>query len=146
MNEPMATLSKLPPATWFLVAAAVVLGWGLSWLWRWYRRRRAQKALVAAVTASASDHVRDVLVPDGMGGYFHVDFILLTPRGILVIDLRDVRGNIFGGDQMTEWSAASFPRGCRSGRSWLIRCARNFRRPTRCCWRARSASICRGSA
>ena len=49
MNEPMATLSRLPPATWFLVAAAVVLGWGLSWAWRWYRRRRAQKALVAAV-------------------------------------------------------------------------------------------------
>jgi len=104
MNETLQTLSKLPPTTWFLVAGAVVFGWALSWAWRWYRRMRTQKALVAAVTASASDHLRDVLVPDGMGGYFHVDFLLLTPRGILVIDLRDVRGNIFGGDQMTEWT------------------------------------------
>ena len=39
-----------------------------------------------------------------MGGNFHVDFLLLTSLGILVIDLRDVRGNIFGGDQMTEWT------------------------------------------
>ena len=109
MNEPMATLSKLPAATWFLVAGAVVLGWGLSWAWRWYRRRRTQKALIAALTASASDYVHDVLVSDGMGGYFHVDFILLTPRGILVIDLRDVRGNIFGGDQMTEWTVMDGP-------------------------------------
>ncbi len=109
MNELPTTLSKLPPATWILVAAALVLGWGLSWAWRWYRRRRAQRALIAAVTASASDYVRDVLVPDGMGGYFHVDFILLTPRGILVIDLRDVRGNIFGGDQMTEWTVMDGP-------------------------------------
>jgi hypothetical protein len=109
MNEFIDTLSELPPATWILVAAAVVLGWGLSWAWRWYGRRRAQRALVAAVTASASDYVRDVLVPDGMGGYFHVDFILLTPRGILVIDLRDVRGNIFGGDQMTEWTVMDGP-------------------------------------
>jgi hypothetical protein len=109
MNELTDTLSKLPPTTWILVAAAVVLGWGLSWAWRWYSRRRAQRALIAAVTASASDYVRDVLVPDGMGGYFHVDFILLTPRGILVIDLRDVRGNIFGGDQMTEWTVMDGP-------------------------------------
>jgi len=27
-----------------------------------------------------------------MGGGFHVDFLLLTTRGILVIDLRDVQG------------------------------------------------------
>jgi len=109
MNETIDSLSKLPPVTWFLVAGAVVFGWALSWVWRWYRRRRAHKALVAAVTASASDNLRDVLVPDGMGGYFHVDFLLLTARGILVIDLRDVRGNIFGGDQMTEWTVIDGP-------------------------------------
>lgn len=109
MNDTLNSLSKLPPVTWFLVAAAVVFGWALSWVWRWYMRRRALKALIAAVTASASDSLRDVLIPDGMGGYFHVDFLLLTPRGVLVIDLRDVRGNIFGGDQMTEWTVIDGP-------------------------------------
>ncbi len=81
----------------------MVVGWALSWLWRWYRRvartrrssRRDRRGL---------RHLVDVLVPDGMGGNYHVDFLLLTSRGILVIDLRDVRGNIFGGDQMTEWT------------------------------------------
>jgi len=29
-----------------------------------------------------------------MGGGFHVDFLLLTLRGVWWIDLRDVRGNI----------------------------------------------------
>src|ERR1700734_2937956 len=109
MNEITATLSKLPPLTWALLAIAVALGWILSLTWRWYSRRRAQRALVAMVTASASDYVRDVLVPDGMGGFYHVDYILLTPRGILVIDLRDVPGNIFGGDQMTEWTVMDGP-------------------------------------
>jgi hypothetical protein len=109
MNEITATLSKLPPLTWALLAIAVALGWLLSFTWRWYSRRRAQRALVAMVTASASDYVRDVLVPDGMGGFYHVDYILLTPRGILVIDLRDVPGNIFGGDQMTEWTVMDGP-------------------------------------
>ena len=39
-----------------------------------------------------------------MGGSMHVDYLLLTTRGVLVVDLRDVAGNIFGGDQMTEWT------------------------------------------
>lgn len=100
----MEVLQELPPTTWALVGAAVVLGWGLSLLWRWYRARRAHKALVAAVTGAGSEYLVDVLVPDGMGGNFHVDFLLLTSLGVLVVDLRDVRGNIFGGDQMTEWT------------------------------------------
>src|SRR5580704_11100401 len=51
----------------------------------------------------------DTLVPDGMGGGFHVDYLLLTLRGVVVIDLRDVRGNIFGGDQMAEWTVMDGP-------------------------------------
>jgi len=97
-------LTGLPPMTWALVIAAVVLGWGLSLLWRWYRKRRARKALVGAITAVASEHLMDVLVPDGMGGFFHADFLLLTARGVIVVDLRDVGGNVFGGDQMNEWT------------------------------------------
>jgi hypothetical protein len=102
-------LTNLPPITWALVAGAAVLGWGLSWLWRWYRQRRARRALVGAVTAVGSDHLVDVLVPDGMGSSFHVDFVLRTPRGAVVLDLRDVRGNVFGGDQMNEWTVMDGP-------------------------------------
>ena len=101
----MDELQKLTPTAWVLIAAAAALGFGVALGWRWYRHYRARKALRAAVTAGASDHLKDVLVPDGMGGGgFHVDFLLLTMRGIVVIDLRDVKGNIFGGDQMAEWT------------------------------------------
>jgi Nuclease-related domain len=97
-------LENLPPVVWLLLAGAVVLGWLLSVLWRSYRRYRARRGLVSAITSVASDHLANVLVPDGMGGVFHVDFLLLTSRGIIVIDLRDIRGNIFAGDQMNQWT------------------------------------------
>ncbi len=84
-------LSKLPPTAWVLIGCAAALGFALSWVWRWYRKYSARKALRAAVTAASSDHLVDMLVPDGMGGGFHVDFLLLTRRGVLVIDLRDVQ-------------------------------------------------------
>ena len=89
---------------WLLIVAAAALGFLLFWGWRWYRRYRARKALQAAVTAGCADHLIDSLVPDGMGGSFHVDFLLLTLSGVVVIDLRNVKGNIFGGDQMAEWT------------------------------------------
>src|SRR5256885_11093777 len=60
-------------------------------------------------TCALPIYLVDVLVPDGMGGGFHVDFLLLTARGVVVIDLRDVTGNIFGGDQMAAWTVMDGP-------------------------------------
>jgi hypothetical protein len=97
-------LSRLPPIAWVLIGCAVVVGIGVSWVWRWYSKYRARKALRAAVTAGCPDYLTNSLVPDGMGGGYHVDFLLLTLRGVVVVDLRDVRGNIFGGDQMADWT------------------------------------------
>ncbi len=69
----------------------------------WIARRRDARR-VARVTGGAADFLRDVLVPDGNGGDYHLDFLLLTSRGIIIIDMRDISGNVFGGDQMTEWT------------------------------------------
>lgn len=86
------------------VAGALALILLLLVLWRWYRRRRAAAVLLATVTGGAFEYLRDVLVPDGQGGSLHVDYLLLTARGCIVIDMRNIAGNIFGGDQMTEWT------------------------------------------
>jgi len=100
-------MESLPPVNLQLVATAIgaaLLLAGLFLLWRWDRRRRTRAARARAVTNCGFEHLRNVLVPDGQGSTLHVDFLLLTARGLVVIDLRDVEGNIFGGDQMTEWT------------------------------------------
>ena len=85
-----------------LATAGLVMA--LLYGWRWDQRRRLRAVRTLAVTSCGFDHVRDVLVPDGQGTALHVDFLLLTARGVIVIDLRDVAGNIFGGDQMSDWT------------------------------------------
>jgi hypothetical protein len=97
----------LPPINMQFVATAVGVAVTLALLYllfRWDRRRRQRLARALAVTKCGYEHLSDVLVPDGQGSALHVDFLLLTARGLVVIDLRDVQGNIFGGDQMTEWT------------------------------------------
>jgi hypothetical protein len=98
---------------WQLVGSVVggALAIGLLLLfWRWYRRRRQAAVVRAAMTGGAYEHMRSVLLPDAQGLMLHVDYALLTARGIVLIDYREMRGNIFGGDQMTEWTVMDGPR------------------------------------
>jgi hypothetical protein len=74
--------------------------WGL----RAYQRRARRRALLARLERVAFEAAHQVLVPDGMGGFIHIDHLLLTPRGVLVLDTRRVAGLIFGGDQMSDWT------------------------------------------
>jgi hypothetical protein len=92
----------LPLAASALVALLLLVA--LFYLWRWERRRRQRAAIVQAVTRCGFEHLRNVLLPDSQGGALHLDFLLLTARGLIVIDLRNVVGNIFGGDQMSAWT------------------------------------------
>jgi Nuclease-related domain len=71
---------------------------------RAYQRRARRKALLARLKRVAFETAHQVLVPDGMGGFIHIDHLLLTPRGVLVLDTRRVPGLIFGGDQMSDWT------------------------------------------
>jgi hypothetical protein len=86
-----------------LVGAVIVVAAGVAGLWAW-RRHRARRVLLDRIESVAAEYLQDVLLPDGAGGWFHVDFLLLTGMGLIVIDLRDMPGLIFGSEPMTEWT------------------------------------------
>jgi Nuclease-related domain len=86
-----------------IVAALALLALGY-WAVRVYQRRARRRALLVRLERVALESAHQVLVPDGMGGFIHIDHLLLTPRGVLVLDTRRVAGLIFGGDQMSGWT------------------------------------------
>src|ERR1700733_15810544 len=90
---------------WIGIGAAVLLLAAVGFFaLRAYQRRSRRKSLLGRLERVASAAAHQVLVPDGMGGFIHIDHILLTPRGVLVLDTRRVAGLIFGGDQMSDWT------------------------------------------
>ena len=90
---------------WIGIGALVLAFAGLCyWGLRAYQRRSRRRALLARLERVAFAAAHQVLVPDGMGGFIHIDHLLLTPRGVLVLDTRRVSGLIFGGDQMSDWT------------------------------------------
>ena len=98
------TLDGAPAeALWALAGAVVVAGGGYLGVKAW-RRRQSRRALCAQMAAISTDYLHDVLLPDGNGESFHVDFLLFTGLGIVVVDLRDSPGLIYGSEQMNEWT------------------------------------------
>ncbi|WP_129648319.1 NERD domain-containing protein [Peristeroidobacter agariperforans] len=85
-----------------IVAAAVAL---VVWIYLLVRAYRYRKEIDAAIANVAYEMLKNVLIPNGNGGQIHVHYLLLTQRGLLVADLLDRPGAIFGGDQMLEWTA-----------------------------------------
>ena len=90
---------------WIGIGALLVLLLAAAfWGWRAHQRRARRKELLARLERIGFEAVHQVLVPDGMGGFILIDHLLLTLRGVLVLDTRRVAGVIFGGDQMSDWT------------------------------------------
>ena len=83
---------------------AVVAAIGAAFGIRAYRRRARRLALIRRLERISLQAVHQVEVPDGMGGFIHIDHLLLLAQGILLLDTRRIPGLIFGGDQMSEWT------------------------------------------
>jgi hypothetical protein len=80
---------------------AVVLAAGGAWFWQ---RRRAARSLPARLRRAALGVLEAFLLPHAETGQIHIPFALLTRRGILVLDVRDVEGHVFGSEAMQEWT------------------------------------------
>jgi len=89
---------------WIIASAALmllVLGW---WL---YRRRQGGNHLQRVLDDIGYDRIDGVLIPNGDDGEIQIDHLLLTSRGLLIIDIKDVSGTVFGSDKMENWTVIS---------------------------------------
>jgi hypothetical protein len=93
----------LPFWLWVLFAVAVI-GAAAYFILEQVRLIRARRAIDNVISSVAFDELRNVLLPTGAGEQIHVNYLLLTQRGLLLIDLFDVPGMIFAGEKMEQWS------------------------------------------
>lgn len=67
-------------------------------------RGRARRALHKTIRAISHDFMERVIVPDGVDGKIEIDYLLLTSRGLLVLDVKDVGGVVFAGTSLDRWA------------------------------------------
>lgn len=86
-------------ATFKFVAASAGL---LAYVSR--SRRRTRRALLKSIRKISHEYVENVVVPDGLDGSIQIDYLLLTARGLLVLDVKDVGGVVFSGTALERWA------------------------------------------
>ena len=97
-----ASLSALSSRTWILIGGVLLAVLVAAVLW--FRHRASMpRRIRRALKRISHDLLEDFYLPDGMGGHIHFDVLLLTNRGLVVLDIKDVPGTLFGADKMAEW-------------------------------------------
>jgi nuclease-like protein len=89
-----------PLITGLILGAAVMLGVIVAML-AWRRRPGRLERVFSEIAHESLEHA---VIPDGLGGLIHLDWVLLTQDGLMVIEVKPFDGTIFCGEQLERWS------------------------------------------
>ena len=70
--------------------------------WRLVVRRRTP--LQKAIAEIAYERIEGLVIPSADEGEIQVDQLLLTSQGLLILEIKDVQGKVFGSDKMSDWT------------------------------------------
>lgn len=89
-------------ASYLVPLMAVVL---LLVIWLVYRRFFAGgSSLEKALADIGYQRIEALVIPSADEGEIQVDQLLLTSNGLLIIEVKDVQGTVFGSDKMQDWT------------------------------------------
>lgn len=100
---PQLLMESLRDEPWLWALGGVVLLGLLIAVYGFFRtrsRRRVQRIVQGLGHAVR----RNVVVPDSVEGLLHVDYLVLTADGVLLIEIKDYRGMLFGGARTDIWT------------------------------------------
>ena len=94
-------MMQVTDAPWFwpaLAAAALLL---LVLLWMRFRRRTPLESALAEI---AYERIEGLVIPSADEGEIQIDKLLLTTHGLLILEIKEVQGTVFGSDKMSDWT------------------------------------------
>ena len=107
MSPAVADWIAIPGGAYALPAMLLVL----LLLWVGYRHRRRHDRSVEEVVRSISfEYMSNVVIPKADDGEIHLDHVLLTAEGLLIVEVKDVQGIVFGSDKMQDWTVIASDR------------------------------------
>ncbi len=78
-----------------------VAGW---YYWRHLDKSWNQRQVSQVLQSIGVKFLQDIIIPDGIEGYTYIDYLLLTPKGFVVLDINLSEGHLFGGESVDEWT------------------------------------------
>jgi hypothetical protein len=87
---------------WPLLLVVVLL------IWLIVRGRATQgRSLTKVLDSISFDRIEALIIPNADEGEIQIDYLVLTAQGLLIVDVKDVNGAVFGSDKMQDWTVIS---------------------------------------
>lgn len=101
----MSVVTNINHLTWWgFGLGALVLLIIIVVIVAWLRRTQHSRQISKAIRDLSHQQLRNIFVPDDVDGEIWIDCLLLTDGGLVVLDIRDYTGNLFGGETINEWT------------------------------------------
>ena len=83
---------------------AIVTGVLMLAVFIWYMKRGNLRTLESILNNIAYDRIDGLVIPKVDEGEIQIDHLVLTTQGLLIIDIKEVQGAVFGSDNMDSWT------------------------------------------
>ncbi|MGB5257285.1 MAG: nuclease-related domain-containing protein [Woeseiaceae bacterium] len=101
----MTDLTDFDNMPWLMPVLGIV---ALLLVWLVYRYVRGRTSpLQRAFNAISVERIENLVIPSADEGEIQIDQLLLTSKGLLIVDVKDVQGTVFGSDKMQDWAVIS---------------------------------------
>ena len=68
------------------------------------RKQSDSNPLTNLIEEISIERLSNIVLFDDMDGEIHIEHLLLTIRGLVILDVKTSAGSVFGGNQMDEWA------------------------------------------
>ena len=68
------------------------------------RKRSVSDPLTNLINKISIESLSNIILFDDMDGEIHIEYLLLTIRGLVILDVKASTGAVFGGNQLDEWA------------------------------------------
>jgi nuclease-like protein len=105
---------------------ALVLCLSVFITYLWTRRKLSVSAQLDLILQPFNrDEVKEIIIPDGIGGLLEIEHVVLLDQGLLLIETYAISGNLFGAEQIEEWTQIIDGRSYKFANPlWRLRTAR----------------------
>lgn len=98
----MVDASQISDTPWFIAVAVLSVLLLAVLLYLLVRRRTG--SLEAVLSEISFDRINSLVIPSADEGEIMIDELLLTSQGLLILEVKDVKGTVFGGDKLQDWT------------------------------------------
>ncbi len=85
------------------IAILLIIGIG-SYIYLRFRKTKHQRHIQNVLESLGLKYVNDIVLPDGVDGLAFIDYLLLVHNGVVVLNIHNSEGHLFGGKSVDQWS------------------------------------------